>query len=202
MKCPFCSNLTNKVIDSRLSKDGDSVRRRRVCLECGKRFTTRERLEDDLPMVIKKDGSRQPFDRKKIWSGIQIACKKRPVSVDDIEKIVERIEKKVIDMGEKEVHSSFIGEAVMQELYKLDHVAYVRFASVYREFKDINEFMDELRNLLDKNDLLSLSGGVDATKKQKEPSRIDVKSSEPEIETRYTELGSKIERLKKKKKKH
>ncbi len=148
MKCPFCSNLTNKVIDSRLSKEGDTIRRRRVCLECGKRFTTKERLEDDLPMIIKKDGRREPFDRHKIVTGIQIACKKRPIGVKEIEKMVDRIEKKVMELGEKEVHSSYIGNEIMKELYKLDHVAYVRFASVYREFKDVNEFMNELKNLM------------------------------------------------------
>ncbi len=148
MKCPFCSNLTNKVIDSRLSKEGDIIRRRRVCLECGKRFTTKERLEDDLPMIIKKDGRREPFDRYKIVTGIQIACKKRPIGMKEIEKMVDRIEKKVMEFGEKEIHSSYIGNEIMKELHKLDHVAYVRFASVYREFKDVNEFMNELRNLM------------------------------------------------------
>jgi transcriptional repressor NrdR len=148
MKCPFCSNLTNKVIDSRLSKEGDIIRRRRVCLECGKRFTTKERLEDDLPMVIKKDGKREPFNRKKISDGVKIACRKRPIPTEKIEKLIDRIEKKVMELGEKEVHTSYIGNEVMQELYKLDHVAYVRFASVYREFKDVNEFMNELKHLM------------------------------------------------------
>jgi transcriptional repressor NrdR len=140
--------LTNKVIDSRLSKEGDVIRRRRVCLECGKRFTTKERLEDEMPMIIKKDGRREPYDRQKILAGIQIACKKRPIPVKDIHRIVDRVEKKILELGEKEVHSKFVGNEIMQELYKLDHVAYVRFASVYREFKDVNEFMNELKRLM------------------------------------------------------
>lgn len=148
MKCPFCSDFDNKVVDSRLSGDSDVIRRRRECLECGRRFTTYERVEDILPMVIKKDGRREPFDRGKILSGIQTACQKRPISVTLLEEMVERVEKKVQEKGEKEIKSSTIGETVMTELSDLDEVAYVRFASVYRSFKDINEFMDELKDLL------------------------------------------------------
>jgi transcriptional repressor NrdR len=148
MKCPFCSDFDNKVVDSRLSGDSDVIRRRRECLECGRRFTTYERVEDILPMVIKKDGRREPFDRNKILSGIHTACQKRPISVTVMEEMVDRVEKKVQEKGEKEIKSSNIGETVMTELSDLDEVAYVRFASVYRSFKDINEFMNELKDLL------------------------------------------------------
>lgn len=148
MKCPFCSDFDNKVVDSRLSGESDVIRRRRECLGCGRRFTTYERVEDILPMVIKKDGRREPFDRSKILSGIQTACQKRPVPVAVMEEIVDRIEKVLQEKGDKEIRSSTIGETVMQELHDLDEVAYVRFASVYRSFKDINEFMDELKEML------------------------------------------------------
>jgi transcriptional repressor NrdR len=148
MKCPFCSDFDNKVVDSRLSGEGDLIRRRRECLGCGRRFTTYERVEDILPMVIKKDGRREPFDRAKILSGIQKACQKRPVSVAAMEELVDRIERELQEKGEKEISCKDIGERVMQVLHGLDEVAYVRFASVYRSFKDLNEFMDELRDLL------------------------------------------------------
>ena len=148
MKCPFCGDFDNKVVDSRLSGESDVIRRRRECLGCGRRFTTYERVEDILPMVIKKDGRREPFDRNKILSGIQIACQKRPISVAALEEIADRIEKTLQEKGDKEIKSSTIGETVMQELHDLDEVAYVRFASVYRSFKDINEFMAELKDLL------------------------------------------------------
>jgi len=148
MKCPFCSDFDNKVVDSRLSGESDVIRRRRECLGCGRRFTTYERVEDILPMVIKKDGRREPFDRNKILSGIQTACQKRPVPVAVMEELVDRIEKTVQEKGDKEIKSSDIGETLMQELHDLDEVAYVRFASVYRSFRDINEFMDELKELL------------------------------------------------------
>ena len=148
MKCPFCSDFDNKVVDSRLSGESDVIRRRRECLGCGRRFTTYERVEDILPMVIKKDGRREAFDRNKVLAGIQTACQKRPVPVAVMEEIVERIEKEVQDKGDKEIKSSAVGETVMQELHDLDEVAYVRFASVYRSFKDINEFMDELKDML------------------------------------------------------
>ncbi|OGP59577.1 MAG: transcriptional regulator NrdR [Deltaproteobacteria bacterium RBG_13_61_14] len=150
MKCPFCQELENKVIDSRLSKDGIVIRRRRECLECGRRFTTYERIEEVLPLVVKKDGRREPFDRMKIFIGLKKACEKRPVSITVLEKLVDKIEHVVQEKGEKEIASKMIGEAVMNELFHLDHVAYVRFASVYRSFKDISEFMNELTDLLDR----------------------------------------------------
>lgn len=148
MKCPFCADHENKVIDSRMSKDGEVIRRRRECLECGRRFTTYERIEEVLPLVIKKDGRREPFDRMKIIIGLKKACEKRPISVTVLEKIADRIEAKVQESGEKEIASSVIGEAIMNELFRLDHVAYVRFASVYRSFKDAHQFMEELKDLL------------------------------------------------------
>jgi transcriptional repressor NrdR len=152
MKCPFCTDFDNKVVDSRLSGESDVIRRRRECLGCGRRFTTYERVEDILPMVIKKDDRREPFDRNKVLSGIQTACQKRPVPVAVMEEIVERIEKSVQEKGDKEIKSSTIGETVMLELHDLDEVAYVRFASVYRSFKDINEFMDELKDMLEEEE--------------------------------------------------
>lgn len=149
MKCPFCGFIEDKVIDSRLSQDGNTTRRRRECLQCTKRFTTYERVEETLPLVVKKDGARETFDRAKILGGIMKACEKRPVSVEEMEKAADRLEQRFLDMGDREIHSSVIGEAVMDEIKKLDEVAYVRFASVYREFRDINEFMHELKDLLD-----------------------------------------------------
>jgi len=158
MKCPFCGDFDNKVVDSRLSGESDVIRRRRECLGCGRRFTTYERVEDILPMVIKKDGRREPFDRNKILSGIQTACQKRPVPVPVMEEIVDRIEKTVQEKGDKEIKSNSIGETLMQELHDLDEVAYVRFASVYRSFRDINEFMDELKDLLKEEESRRLNG--------------------------------------------
>ena len=148
MNCPFCSNMENRVIDSRVSKDGDAIRRRRECVGCGKRFTTYEFVEDVLPMVIKKDGRRENFDRAKIITGIKKACEKRPVSMDVIENMVDRIEQSCRELQSKEIPSSIVGEQVMGELHNLDAIAYVRFASVYRQFKDINEFLEELKDLL------------------------------------------------------
>lgn len=148
MKCPFCGDHETKVIDSRLSREGDLIRRRRECLKCSKRFTTFERLELSMPLVIKKDGRREGFSREKILRGIQKACEKRPVSADDVDAIVRKIETSLAQKGEKEVPSSLIGETVIKELYNLDKVAYVRFASVYKEFKDVEQFMDELKKLL------------------------------------------------------
>ncbi len=148
MKCPFCGHLEDKVVDSREAKDGDAIRRRRECLRCRRRFTTYEHIEDVLPVVVKKDGRREMFDRNKILGGLKKACEKRPVGMDVLEEIATRIEKKAQESGEKEISSSMIGEEVMRELQSLDEVAYVRFASVYREFKGINEFMDELKDLL------------------------------------------------------
>jgi transcriptional repressor NrdR len=140
--------MENKVIDSRMSKDGQVIRRRRECLECGRRFTTYERIEEVLPLVIKKDGRREPFDRMKIIIGLKKACEKRPISITTLEKIADKIEAKIQEGGDKEIASSVIGEAIMVELFQLDHVAYVRFASVYRSFKDAHQFMEELRDLL------------------------------------------------------
>jgi len=148
MKCPFCDHGENKVIDSRISKDGDAIRRRRECLGCGKRFTTSEFVEEVLPVVVKKDGRREPFDRTKIRSGIKKACEKRPISTDAIETLVDNVERACQDFQGKEIPSTAIGEKVMQELQALDGVAYVRFASVYREFRDVSDFLDELRDLL------------------------------------------------------
>jgi transcriptional repressor NrdR len=147
MKCPFCSFDDDKVIDSRLSKDGGVIRRRRECLECSRRYTTYERIEEASPLIIKKDGRRETFNRQKIFKGIKTACQKRPISIDMIEKIVNKIEYNVQECGKKEISSSVIGEQVMEELKALDKVAYVRFASVYCEFKNVNEFMNELHKL-------------------------------------------------------
>jgi len=148
MKCPFCSNAENKVIDSRLSRDSNAIRRRRECLDCGRRFTTYEFVEEVLPTVVKKDGRREPFDRTKIMTGIKKACEKRPISTDTIEKIVENIERACQEYQDKEIASSAVGELVMKELHDLDGVAYVRFASVYRQFRDVIEFVDELKDFL------------------------------------------------------
>ncbi len=152
MKCPYCPEAETKVIDSRVSKEGALIRRRRECERCGKRFTTYERVEEPIPAIAKKDGRRESFDRMKIASGIRKACEKRPVSVETIDEVVDRIERWAMEQGEEEIKSSAIGERVMEELHKLDEVAYVRFASVYRSFKDINEFMSELQELLGKNE--------------------------------------------------
>ncbi|OPY73950.1 MAG: Transcriptional repressor NrdR [Syntrophorhabdus sp. PtaU1.Bin058] len=152
MKCPFCNDPESKVLDSRMSKEMDTIRRRRECLKCGKRFTTAERLEEGLPLVIKKDDRREVFDRTKILNGLNKACEKRPISITNIEKIVSRIEYNLLEKGEREIKATEIGEMVMDELRKLDEIAYVRFASVYRQFKDINEFMEELKDLLLKKD--------------------------------------------------
>jgi transcriptional repressor NrdR len=148
MKCPFCHADQDKVIDSRSSKDGGIIRRRRECLKCTRRFTTYERVEEMLPMLVKKDGRREVYDRLKVVGGLKKACEKRPVSTAAIEQTADRIEQMLQERGEKEVPSSVVGEAVMRELHKLDQVAYVRFASVYREFKDVNEFMRELQYLM------------------------------------------------------
>ncbi len=148
MKCPYCGYADTKVIDSRMGKEGNNIRRRRECMECERRFTTYERVEEILPLVVKKDGRRQPFERLKVIAGIQRACEKRPVSIATIEKIVDELERQLQESGEREVDSSRIGKAVMDALHDIDEVAYVRFASVYRQFKDINEFMAELKEIL------------------------------------------------------
>ena len=148
MKCPFCAHSESKVIDSRISKDGDAIRRRRECLDCSRRFTTYEFVEEVLPMVVKKDGRREPFDRTKIRAGIKKACEKRPISTDAIETVVNNVEQACQEFQDKEVPSSAIGERIMQELQTLDGVAYVRFASVYRQFRDVGDFVEELKDLL------------------------------------------------------
>jgi transcriptional repressor NrdR len=148
MRCPFCRDLENRVVDSRLGKDGDAIRRRRHCEHCGRRFTTYERVEEALPMVVKKDGRREPFERSKIVNGLKRACEKRPVSVDTIEALTDKLERSLQESGEKEITSRALGEAVMRELHELDGVAYVRFASVYRSFRDVREFMRELEDLI------------------------------------------------------
>jgi transcriptional repressor NrdR len=149
MRCPFCKRDDSKVLDSRESAEGTVTRRRRECLGCRKRFTTYERVEELMPLVVKKDGRREPYDREKLISGLQKAVEKRPVSMDQLEALVAEVEARVLERGEKEVPSSLLGEEVMRRLRALDQVAYVRFASVYRSFRDIEEFMDELKGLLD-----------------------------------------------------
>ncbi len=148
MKCPYCSHLEDKVIDSRPTDEGAIIRRRRECLGCQKRYTTYEKVELMPLMVIKKDKSRQPYNREKLSNGVLRACEKRPVSMHDIENLIDNVEAQIYNTLEREVTSSDIGELVMEELRKLDEVAYVRFASVYRQFKDINTFMDELQKII------------------------------------------------------
>ena len=150
MKCPFCSHTEDRVIDSRSSNEDKSVRRRRECEKCKRRFTTYEYIEEVPIMVVKKDGRRESFDRNKIISGIVKACEKRPVSMEKIESVVDKVEKELQKSFDKEVKVKEIGELVMEHLHKIDEVAYVRFASVYRQFKDINQFMKELKGLLGK----------------------------------------------------
>lgn len=149
MKCPFCENPDTKVIDSRPTEEGHAIRRRRECDQCNKRFTTYEKVEEMLLMVVKKDGRREAFDRSKVLNGIIKACEKRPVPIIEIEKVVNEIERGLNNMMEKEVQSEFIGELIMEQLKKLDEVAYVRFASVYRQFTDVNTFVAEIEKLLD-----------------------------------------------------
>ncbi|MCP3057212.1 transcriptional regulator NrdR [Myxococcus sp. K38C18041901] len=149
MRCPFCQDAENKVIDSRESHEGSVIRRRRECLACKRRFTTYERVEELYPLIVKKDGRREAFDREKIVSGLKKACEKRPVSADKLEETVVAIERLLQGMGEKEINSSVIGEEVMRRLQQMDEVAYVRFASVYRSFRDISEFLHELKDLLE-----------------------------------------------------
>ena len=148
MKCPYCSHLGDKVVDSRESKEGEVIRRRRECLECGRRFTSYERIDEIPYMVIKKDGSRERFERQKLVAGLLKACEKRPVSVAAIDAVADKVESMLQDRPEKEIPTADIGAFVMQELKHLDKVAYVRFASVYRHFRDIGEFMNELKDLL------------------------------------------------------
>ena len=149
MKCPFCDYMGDKVVDSRESKEGEAIRRRRQCLGCKRRFTSYERIDQIPYMVVKKDGQRERFDREKILNGLLKACEKRPVSVTKLEAIVERVEQTLQESPDKEVAATAIGEFVMSELKRLDQVAYVRFASVYRHFKDAHEFVETIRGLLD-----------------------------------------------------
>jgi transcriptional repressor NrdR len=148
VKCPFCGHLGDKVVDSRESKEGEVIRRRRECLDCGRRFTSYERIDEIPYMVVKKDGSRERFERQKLIAGLLKACEKRPVSVAAVEGIADRVEAALQDRPEKEISTAEVGAFVMQELKRLDKVAYVRFASVYRHFRDIGEFMTELKDLL------------------------------------------------------
>jgi transcriptional repressor NrdR len=148
LKCPRCGQVDNKVVDSRAGKDGDVIRRRRECLSCQRRFTTYERIEEELPLVVKRDGRREPFDRQKILTGILKACEKRPISYQTIEKVIDSLEAEFQSSGEKEITSVEIGGRVMAELLKLDDVAYVRFASVYRQFKDLSQFVEEIKTLI------------------------------------------------------
>jgi len=149
LRCPYCKTDNDRVIDSRSSADAYSIRRRRECLDCSRRFTTYERMEETPLRVVKKDGSRAPFDRSQILRGMLKACEKRPVSLESLEEITSRIERKLMEMFDREVGSKYIGQLVMDALQDLDHVAYVRFASVYREFKDIQQFMEELKPFLE-----------------------------------------------------
>jgi transcriptional repressor NrdR len=151
MKCPYCEYLESKVIDSRPTDEGQAIRRRRECMSCGKRFTTYEKIEEVPIVIVKKDGNRQTYDRNKLLNGILKACEKRPVSISTIEKIVDDIERSMSNTLEKEITSAEIGEMVMNKLKSIDEVAYVRFASVYRQFKDVNSFMEELKKILDEN---------------------------------------------------
>lgn len=150
MKCPYCSATDTRVIDSRPAEDGSSIRRRRCCDECGKRFTTYEKVETIPLIIIKKDNNREQYDRSKIESGILSACYKRPISAENIQKTIEKIEMEIFSREEKEISTSAIGEIVMEKLKELDEVAYVRFASIYREFKDVNTFMSEIKKILEK----------------------------------------------------
>ncbi len=153
MKCPFCGHLGDKVVDSRETKEGEAIRRRRECLGCGRRFTSYERIDEIPYMVVKKDGSRERFERQKLIAGLLKACEKRPVSVAALEGIADRVEATLQDRPEKEMGTEAVGEFVMQELRRLDKVAYVRFASVYRHFRDVNEFISELKSLVESKDV-------------------------------------------------
>ena len=148
MQCPYCGNLTEKVVDSREGKDGEVIRRRRECLQCHRRFTTYERIEEIHFMVVKKDGRREPFDRHKALNGLRRATEKRPVSTAQLEAIVDEIEGRLAETPDREIASSEIGETIMQRLHDLDEVAYVRFASVYRQFRDVHQFVEEVKVLL------------------------------------------------------
>jgi transcriptional repressor NrdR len=152
MRCPFCGHNEDKVVDSRESNEFDTIRRRRECLKCAKRFTTYERTEEIPLMVVKKDGRREPFDRKKILAGLMKACEKRPVALEQVESLVDEIERELLRQDQKEINSRRVGEIIMAKLPAIDEVAYVRFASVYREFQDINQFMQTLKQMLSKQE--------------------------------------------------
>ena len=147
MRCPFCGHLENRVVDSRQARDGIAIRRRRECRDCERRFTTYERVEEIFPLIVKSDGSRQDYDRLKLAQGLRLACSKRPISTADIDRVIGDVEQRMIELGEKEVTSDWLGSAITSELRTLDPVAYIRFASVYRGFSDIEEFLQELREL-------------------------------------------------------
>ena len=175
MRCPYCTSIDNKVVDSRMGKEGESIRRRRECLKCEGRFTTYERVEEVLPSVIKKDGRREPFDRLKILNGLKKACEKRPISMEMLERTVDEIEKVLQEKGLKEIPSTMVGEEVMERLHKLDEVAYVRFASVYRSFRDINEFMSELKDILSNKETKDTKDVV-----AEKPQKAEEKKQKPE----------------------
>lgn len=164
MKCPSCGHFDDKVIDSRSAKDGRAIRRRRECLDCGSRFTTYEYVEAESLLVVKRDGRREPFSRQKLFSGVSKACGKRPIPADAVENVVDAVAAEVQRSAQSEITSLRIGEKVMEELARLDEVAYVRFASVYRRFRDITQFMDELQTLLKKSSSEEKAGGKDPTK--------------------------------------
>jgi transcriptional repressor NrdR len=149
MRCPFCDHLDDRVVDSRVSSGGEKIRRRRECTNCQERFTTYERIEESFPKVIKNDGSREEYDREKVRDGIELACTKRPISVEEIDEVVDSIERQLLDLGRREVSSDWIGSTLTGELRDLDPVAYIRFASVYRGFSEIQEFLRELKELDD-----------------------------------------------------
>jgi transcriptional repressor NrdR len=148
MRCPYCHSTNNKVIDSRPSREANAIRRRRECLNCSRRFTTYEQVEESMPLIVKKDGRRETYQRPKIYEGIKKACQKRPVSIDDIENFLDQMEREMLESGQREIPSSWIGEKVMNQLRQWDEVAFVRFASVYRHFTDATDFMEEIRRLL------------------------------------------------------
>lgn len=149
MRCPFCHSIQNKVIDSRPSREANAIRRRRECLNCQRRFTTYEQVEETMPLIVKKDGRREPYQRAKVYEGLKKACEKRPVSIDVIETFLDDLERELLESGQREIPSTWIGERVMAKLREWDEVAYVRFASVYRHFTDATDFMREIRHLLE-----------------------------------------------------
>lgn len=168
MKCPACGTIDDRVIDSRLGKDNTVIRRRRQCLRCKKRFTTYEKIEETLPYVIKKDGRREAFDRRKIVEGMRRACEKRPISIDRIEAVADSIEQELMERSEKEISVAYIGERVMEELQRMDDVAYVRFASVYRSFRDIEEFVREIKELYELKEAREQRGVQDGPSDERE----------------------------------